>query len=195
MDMLSREQAVGGMGPGGMGVSRVPPERSACFLCDYWRSPRDDEMNHVIVRTGLPVDPPGGVGVPPASASGGLILLNKYPYANGHLLVCLGDGRPRLLDYDEAQRQEFWSLVDLAVDLVERALNPQGVNIGVNQGNAAGAGVPGHVHAHVVPRWAGDVNFMSVCADVRVIPGALDRMAETLRASWDAVRRAGVPRE
>jgi ATP adenylyltransferase len=151
-------------------------QKGACFLREYWLNPADDEKNHVIVRTGTE-----------RTGRGGLILLNKYPYANGHVLVCLGEGRPRLLDYDEGQRQEFWSLVDLAVDLVERTLNPQGVNVGVNQGSAAGAGVPEHVHAHVVPRWAGDVNFMSVCANVRVIPGALEAMAGRMREAWGGI--------
>lgn len=168
-------------------LSRTPPEatvpagaraKGSCFLRDYWLNPQEDQRNHVIVRTGLP-----------GSDSGGLILLNKYPYANGHLLICLGEGRPRLLDYSEAQRAEFWSMVDLAVDLVERTLNPQGVNIGVNQGNAAGAGVPEHVHAHVVPRWTGDVNFMSACANVRVIPSALDEMARRMREVWEGMAK------
>ncbi len=153
---------------------------ASCFLRDYWLNPADDEKNHVIVRTGTEATPPGG--------RGGLIMLNKYPYANGHLLVCLGESRGRLLEYSEAPRAELWSMVDLAVDLVERALNPQGVNIGVNQGHAAGAGVPEHVHAHVVPRWAGDVNFMSVCANVRVIPSALEEMARRMRGVWEEIK-------
>ena len=147
-----------------------------CFLRDYWLNPQDDEKNHVIVRTGTE-----------AQHSGGMILLNKYPYSNGHLLVCLGDGRPRLLDYDEKQRAELWSLTDLAVDLVERALNPQGVNVGVNQGMAAGAGVPEHVHVHVVPRWSGDVNFMTAVAQIRVIPSALEAMAMRMKEVWGEV--------
>lgn len=151
--------------------------RGSCFLREYWLNPARDVANHVIVRTG-----------DAQTGRGGLIMLNRFPYSNGHLLICLGESRPRLLDYSEAERAEFWSLVDLAVDLVERALLPQGVNIGVNQGSAAGAGVPEHVHAHVVPRWGGDVNFMSVCAQVRVIPSALDDMAQRMRDAWHAVR-------
>lgn len=166
-----------------LSIKEVKPKAAggagSCFLRDYWQNPQDDERNHVIVRTGLP-----------GASRGGLILLNKYPYSNGHLLVCLGESRPRLLEYSEPQRAEFWSMVDLAVDLVERALNPQGVNIGVNQGNAAGAGVPEHVHAHVVPRWAGDVNFMSVCGNVRVIPSALETMARRMREAWQGIARS-----
>ncbi|HVZ93890.1 MAG TPA: HIT domain-containing protein, partial [Phycisphaerales bacterium] len=124
-----------------------------------------------------------------SASRGGMILLNKYPYANGHLLVCLGDGRPRLMDYEEGQRAELWSLVDLAVDLCERTLRCQGVNVGFNQGLAAGAGVPEHVHVHVVPRWFGDVNFFTTVGHVRVIPSALEDMGKRYREVWGEVRK------
>ena len=110
-----------------------------------------------------------------------MILLNGFPYANGHLLVALGDGRPRLLDYEPEQRAELWRLVDLAADLIERTLEPQGVNIGINQGRAAGAGIPGHLHAHLVPRWGGDVNFITTIGQIRVAPSSLDAMADRYR--------------
>src|SRR5262245_65250801 len=88
-------------------------------------------------------------------------MLNAYPYANGHLLVALGEARPTLLDYTPEQRAALWRLVETATDLMQRALEPQGINFGINQGRAAGAGVPQHLHAHLVPRWGGDVNFMA----------------------------------
>ena len=149
------------------------------FLLDYWLAPSEDDRNHIIVRDGA-----------------GLILLNRYPYSGGHLLVALGDARPRLLDYDPAQRADLWRLVDLAAAVLERGLAPQGINIGVNQGRAAGAGVPQHLHVHLVPRWGGDVNFMSVVGNVRVIPCSLDVMADRMRKAWEQVRRrwpAGAP--
>lgn len=127
------------------------------FLAEYWASPDRDAANHVIVRTG-----------------DGMILLNRYPYANGHLLVALGDARPTLLDYDAGQRAALWALVDRAAGLMRRVLEPQGMNIGVNEGIAGGAGVPGHLHVHLVPRWGGDTNFMTVVGGVRVIPAALE---------------------
>lgn len=147
-----------------------PAAPGACFLRTAWLTPARDETDHVIVRSSL-----------------GLILLNKYPYANGHLLIALGEGRARLLDYTTAQRAHFWVLLDAAVDLVEAALEPQGVNAGINQGRAAGAGVPDHLHAHVVPRWAGDVNFMTTVAQIRVVPASLDAMARRLRAAWSQI--------
>jgi len=177
MDLMAAKER-DDKGGGTDASERVSGTGGASFLREYWLNPRDDEKNHVIVRTGTE-----------QTGRGGLIMLNRYPYAGGHLLVCLGDGRPRLLDYDEAQRAELWSLTDLAVDLVERTLSPQGINVGVNQGMAAGAGVPGHVHVHIVPRWAGDVNFMAVCAHVRVIPSALEEMARRYREVWERVRK------
>lgn len=107
-----------------------------------------------------------------------MVLLNRYPYANGHLLVALGDARPTLLDYDSEQRAAFWSLVEHAASLMQRALDPPGINFGINQGAAAGAGVPDHLHAHLVPRWEGDTNAMTVVGGTRVIPASLESMWE-----------------
>lgn len=144
----------------------APPE-PACFLDQYWATPDHDGRNHVIVRTDR-----------------GMILLNAFPYANGHLLVALGKGLPRLLDYSADERAALWSLAEVAMDLMERTLSPQGVNLGLNQGRAAGAGVPGHLHVHLVPRWGGDVNFTATVAGVRVIPGSLEAMADRYRKTW-----------
>lgn len=147
-------------------LSGPPTSTSGSFLRDYWLSPQLDEPNHVILR-----DPHG------------LILLNKYPYANGHLLVALGEARPSLLDYDPEQRAHLWRLVERATDLMQRALQPQGINTGINQGRAAGAGVPQHLHVHLVPRWSGDVNFMATVGQIRVIPSSLEVMARRYRAA------------
>ncbi len=145
------------------------PGAGGSFLRDYWEHPDRDEDNFVLVRTDR-----------------GMILLNRYPYANGHLLVALGEARARLMEYDASQRRALWDLVDRAADLVERALGPQGINIGVNQGSAAGAGVPGHLHVHLVPRWEGDTNFMTVVGQVRVIPASLEAMARRYRRVIEA---------
>ena len=134
------------------------------FLLDYWESAQHDAEHFVVERD-----------------AHGMILLNLYPFTNGHLLVALGDARPRLLDYEPDQRAALWALVDRATDLLERTLHCQGVNIGINQGRAAGAGVPQHLHAHVVPTWGGDTNFITVVGEVRVIPAALEVMYQRLR--------------
>ena len=134
------------------------------FLLAAWKRPDLDTANLVVHRD-----------------TNGLIMLNRYPYTNGHLLVALGDARPSLLEYPTAMRAAFWQLVDLAAALVEACMQPQGLNIGVNQARAAGAGLPEHVHAHVLPRWNGDTNFMATVAGARVIPEALESVAEAYR--------------
>ena len=151
--------------------SAGPRDSDITFLRRYWETPADDAKNRVVVRTDT-----------------GMILLNAYPYTSGHLLVALGEGRPRLLDYEPAQRTALWALVDTAMDLLERTLQPQGVNIGLNQGRAAGAGVPQHLHVHLVPRWGGDTNFMQTVGQVRIIPASLDRMYERFAAEWSRLQ-------
>ncbi|MCE9620522.1 MAG: HIT domain-containing protein [Planctomycetes bacterium] len=149
-----------------------PPDSDGDFLLATWRNPSMDATQHVVHRN-----------------EHGLILLNRYPYANGHLLAALGDARPRLADYPAEARADFWRLVDLAAALIEVALRPQGLNIGVNEGRAGGAGLPQHVHAHVLPRWNGDTNFMSAVAGVRVIPESLDRVAQLYREALPEARK------
>ncbi|MFZ4431224.1 MAG: HIT domain-containing protein [Phycisphaerales bacterium] len=145
-------------------TSGPPKPSSGSFLRDYWLDPGSDATHHVVVRTAT-----------------GMILLNAYPYASGHLLVALGEPAPRLLEYSPSQRADFWGLMDMACDLMERTLNPQGINMGINQGRAAGAGVPQHLHGHLVPRWGGDTNFITVIGQVRIVPGALESMWERYR--------------
>lgn len=143
------------------GFAQASHPTGSNFLLDYWRTPEHDARNHVIVRT-----------------EHGMIMLNKYPYTNGHLLIALGDARPALSDYEPQQRARLWELVDRAVALCEKTLEPQGLNIGINQGHAGGAGVPSHLHVHVMPRWVGDTNFITAVGGVRVIPSALELMYE-----------------
>lgn len=160
-----RLQYLEDMGKKERGGAAAPSTGS--FLADYWLDPAEDTHNHVIVR-----------------GSQGMILLNAFPYASGHLLVALGEPRPTLLDYTPEQRAALWRLTDCAAALVTATLEPQGINIGINQGRAAGAGVPSHLHVHLVPRWGGDVNFISVVGQVRIMPASLDVMAERYRQAW-----------
>jgi ATP adenylyltransferase len=154
-----------------LGGVEEPP---GSFLSDYWRHPEEDEAHHVIYR-----------------AEQGFILLNRYPYSNGHLLIALGESRPSLLDYDPLQREVFWRLVEFAMAVMQRAINPQGINMGINQGQAAGAGLPGHLHAHVVPRWAADTNFITVVGRLRVVPESLEAMARCYRKTVAEMKAEG----
>jgi len=136
-----------------------------CFLCEAAAATGPDQMRERLVlwQTDLSV-----------------VLLNRYPYANGHLLVA-----PRLHkgDLEELTREESQDLLletAKAVKLLRSAVSAQGFNIGINLGRVAGAGVPGHLHQHIVPRWAGDVNFMHVIGDVSVVPQANAQLYEEL---------------
>ena len=112
------------------------------------------------------------------------VVLNKYPYASGHLMVApfRHEGEFGALSADEAV--EIHRLAALALGSLAHAMQPQGFNLGWNLGRIAGAGVLDHVHLHVVPRWAGDTNFMPVLTDVKVIPEALVNTRRKLADAW-----------
>jgi ATP adenylyltransferase len=111
-------------------------------------------------------------------------LLNAYPYATGHLMVMpvRHEAAIEALDADEAAT--VWQGIAFAVRALKAAYQPDGLNIGANLGRSAGAGIPGHVHVHVLPRWHGDTNFMTSVADTRVLPEALSVTAARIRAAW-----------
>ena len=115
-------------------------------------------------------------------------VLNAYPYASGHLLVL---PLRHLSELDELNAEEsaaLWTTTRAAVRAVSAAYVPDGVNLGANLGRAAGAGIPRHLHLHVLPRWSGDTNFMTSIAGVRVIPETLAGAWEKLHAAWPADR-------
>lgn len=112
-----------------------------------------------------------------------ICLINRFPYTSGHLLVAPRQHLADLADLSEASLLDLNRQTIRAVDILKRVMHPQGFNIGINMGAAAGAGVPGHLHQHVVARWAGDVNFMSVVGEVRIIPHAMQSLWEQLVAA------------
>lgn len=134
-----------------------------CFLCRYHDTPDEDEANHVLWRT-------------PFS----LVVMNRFPYTNGHLLVAPHAHKPDLARLDDAEMLDLTRSVRDAVTILGRTIQAQGYNIGYNLGRCAGAGLPGHLHAHIVPRWSGDTNFMAVMGNARVIPDSLDALASEL---------------
>jgi ATP adenylyltransferase len=111
-------------------------------------------------------------------------LLNAYPYSNGHLMVLPNRAVANLEDLDGDEHDELWVLVRDATVAVKAAYAPDGVNVGINLGKGAGAGVPDHLHVHVLPRWAGDTNFMTSVAETRVLPEPLGDSWSRLRAVW-----------
>ena len=118
-----------------------------------------------------------------------IAVLNRWPYSNGHVLVGPIAHKAELEQLDASELSDVFSLVrDMKVCLAE-AVRPHGFNIGMNLGRVAGAGLPGHLHVHIVPRWEGDTNFMPVISDAKVIPEALSDSLAKLRAAWQALQR------
>jgi len=111
-------------------------------------------------------------------------ILNAYPYASGHLLVLPTRHLRRITELEEAESAELWATTRDATVALERAYEPDGLNLGANLGRAAGAGLPDHLHLHVLPRWVGDTNFMTTVASVRVLPEALSDSFSRIVAAW-----------
>ena len=111
-------------------------------------------------------------------------ILNAYPYGSGHLMVMPYREVAALEDLTPAEHAELWRGVRDAVVALKAAYAPDGVNVGMNLGEAAGAGVAGHLHVHCLPRWAGDTNFMTSVAETRVLPESLHVSWQKLRAAW-----------
>jgi ATP adenylyltransferase len=112
------------------------------------------------------------------------VLLNRYPYASGHLMVAPYRHEREFGELSAEEAVEVHRLAAAAIGALADEMRPQGFNLGWNLGRIAGAGVVDHVHLHVVPRWAGDTNFMPVLADVKVIPEALDETRRKLADAW-----------
>lgn len=141
------------------------PGGEQCFLCEAAAAADQEAARRTLVLW---------------QTAQSVVLLNRYPYTNGHLLVA---PRAHKADPEELTAEENLDLQEQttqAVRLLRRAVSAQGFNIGINIGRCAGAGVPGHLHQHVVPRWAGDVNFMNVVGEVQVVPQAVSKLYEEL---------------
>jgi len=112
------------------------------------------------------------------------IMLNSYPYNPGHLLVAPYRHVANLEELTEKERNEHFAMVSQAIRALREAFDPGGFNIGANMGKVAGAGIDDHFHSHIVPRWQGDVNYMTILADVRVIPQALAETYQKLKGKF-----------
>ena len=146
-------------------------KRSGCIFCEMLEA-GDDPAQLILHRGEL-----------------AFLVLNKYPYNNGHLLAVSYRHVDTLEALTAEEATDMMAEVALGIRALRRASNPEGFNIGVNIGKIAGAGVIDHVHAHVVPRWGGDTNFMPVLADVRLIPQDLNETYAELKAAVDALLR------
>lgn len=147
-------------------------DRDGCVFCAIFTSGLPDEETQIVWRH------PGGAA---------LAILNAYPYCSGHLMVMPLRHVADLEDLDPAtEGPAIWQGVTGAVRALKAAYRPDGINVGANLGHSAGAGVPGHFHMHVLPRWQGDTNFMTSVAEARVLPEALSVSAAKVRAAWPA---------
>jgi ATP adenylyltransferase len=112
------------------------------------------------------------------------VILNLFPYTSGHLMVMPFEHVGRLQDIESGVTAEMMDLAQQSMRRLEEVYSPEGFNVGLNQGRVAGAGVEGHIHLHVVPRWAGDNNYMPVLADTRVMPQSLEESYDALRGGF-----------
>ena len=118
------------------------------------------------------------------------LILNRFPYNNGHLMVIPYAHVATLEDLDAETLAELMALTQLSIRVLRAAYDPQGFNVGMNIGEVAGAGVADHIHLHVVPRWGGDVNYMTTVGETRVIPEWLDQTYERLRPLFEQMSEA-----
>ena len=148
-------------------------QHTGCFLCEAAAAPDDPER--LVLHT----------------TASHLVILNRHPYSNGHLMVAPRAHLASPLHAPAAERAELWPVVLLAQQVLEEAYAPDGLNVGLNLGRPAGAGVPDHFHVHLVPRWQGDTNFMTVVAATRLIPEDLEQTRERLRPLFARLAAAG----
>ena len=144
--------------------AKTPATDDSCFICTGLAG-HDDRANLVALRT-------------PRS----VVVLNRFPYNNGHLLVAPAPHKGRLEDLDRDELLETQETLRRMIAMLDDLVRPDGYNIGLNLGRVAGAGLPGHLHWHLVPRWNGDTNFMPVLGDVKVIVQSLEALYDLLAA-------------
>ena len=115
------------------------------------------------------------------------VVMNLYPYNAGHLLICTNRHVAELPELTESERNEVQSLTAHGMNVLRKVSNASGFNIGLNQGDVSGAGIAGHFHQHIVPRWAGDANFMPIIGKTKVLPKLLQESREQLAAGWNQI--------
>ena len=147
---------------------------SGCFICHSLASPEQDDDNLVLWRS-----------------RHCLVILNRFPYNNGHLLIAPARHIGELEQASDDELLEMFKLLKASQEALSLAIKPHGFNAGMNFGRCAGAGLPDHLHIHLVPRWEGDTNFMSICSDTKIISQSLHELLNQLR---QLSKEHGLPR-
>jgi len=146
-------------------IKYILGKKEKCIFCDKVKNNNDRE-NYVLLR-----------------GKNGFVMLNTFPYNNGHLMVAPYRHVPDFEGLEENELGELMGLVKKSTQILKKALKPEGFNIGINMGKVAGAGVEGHIHIHIVPRWEGDSSFISTVGDTKIIPESLDDTYKKLLAA------------
>jgi ATP adenylyltransferase len=150
--------------PWRIGYIRGLVDKNECFICKNVKTPQDDDKNFVLWRT-----------------KNCLTIMNRFPYNNGHILIAPVRHIPDLESADDEELLEMTKLIREAQKVLSLTIKPHGFNIGLNFGRCSGAGLPDHMHIHVVPRWNGDTNFVRVCSDTYLISQSIEELLEILK--------------
>ncbi len=145
-----------------------PKSVEGCVFCEGLK--QEDGPDNLIIHRG----------------SKAFVMLNRFPYTSGHLMIVPYEHRPSLDLLDAGSRSDLMELSARAIQVLEILYTPQGYNLGMNIGNAAGAGITDHVHMHIVPRWVGDTNFMSAVSQTRVLPELLEETYRRVKEAWES---------
>ena len=152
--------------PWRMSYIKSPKNKEVCVFCEAI-SQDEDSSNFVVHR-----------------AENSFVILNRYPYSNGHMMVIPNSHVSGLNDLNKPVRAEMMELMHKSTETLKELFQPEGFNLGVNIGEAAGAGIGDHVHLHIVPRWKGDTNFMTSLGNTRVIPESLEETYRQIKEIW-----------
>ena len=144
-------------------VKGLVKKKTGCVFCDIREDTRRDAKTYVICRR-----------------EHAYLVLNLYPYTNGHMLILANRHVKDTSALRKAEREDFYGLLEIGKQLLKDVFQPEGFNVGMNIGKAAGAGIPGHVHMHLVPRWRGDVNFFPITVDTKIISLPMDKVYKQL---------------
>lgn len=150
-------------------IESQPDKTKGCVFCENPKN-KDDGESHIVYR-----------------GEHCYVMLNKYPYNNGHVMVLPYVHTNDLLNLSEKTQSECQQVINKTIKALRKVFNPQGINIGLNMGSAAGAGIAEHIHYHILPRWEGDTNFMPVVAGVKVISESLDSTYEKLKEAFKEI--------